>query len=961
MAGLRLTYYNPRLLRTLLIQLQQQQQAGLFCDVTLQGDGEGIDVHSCVIAACSPYLADLLTSPTEISEVSDSTRRVLKIHGLKSIHLFPLVQYMYTAELKVAPGDVGSVLQAAHKLQIPEVELLKLERGRLVRTDSGRRLNRSCLGTKTRTPYAKAENQGTKCSGTHIPMKPTRNSQNKIDNDVDNVSMQGNENTQDTETSSCGVSEIGSSDLGCLENVLSSCSSVEDFAGDHGYLENVPTSHDLLQYVHGTQNSQEDAPPIHNSINDIANSQDLTENALISQDFVQDFISNQNSPIAESLDLMESELKGLLDYIPGSQDLSEETVNVSGLHDNVPSIKESPEDVQSIGEFLKNIQSSEELLDDMQNIGKDALSTGGLSEEAQSIVALPEDAQSTGGLSEEAQSIVALPEDAQSTGGLSEEAQSIVVLPEDAQRVEELPETMLRSHALSENLQDTQENLLKRCRTIPPKRSKSNSEVMLDQEGECFSGQQIRPHTKSKTGLLKRIKLDRKNKEIAFCGEFLKFKCPDVTCSNIDISDKSEDMLDDHKLLGQCDKPRSHHHGHHLKHTAELKDQLSGEHAGHLVGLKVGQLRTEDKNALIKDGRANEAPIVSSEITDSPVNDENGNYSVPHTVFKSIKESWSGPIIEMNTGTVAHKGFTSSAHCGSESNRIVDHEGPPSSTNCESETSGAVVHDGLMTRTYDKSETIGSGNQEGLPSSTHCESDTSRTLDQDGLMTSTYSESETSGTGNQEGLPSSAHCKSERNGAVDQENVLSTSCKSKRVEIVDHKCLTSSTNYEYEPSRTVGQVALTSGTYHESERRGTVNPEGVPSSAYCECETNRIVVREIFSNTYCKSERDGIVDHDKSLDEFQKRCYIDSEEEKVNIKRTSDALSWEVKPLNVTCPSKGKEHFKELEEQVEQIIHFTTPMSPDVDVGVYSPPMFMEEHLWPDLSSESDMEIDVLE
>ncbi|XP_063814627.1 BTB/POZ domain-containing protein 18 isoform X2 [Pseudophryne corroboree] len=123
--GLRLSYWNPRLMRTVYFQLHQQQQAGLFCDVTLQGDGEGLNVHSCVIAACSPYIAKLLTCP----------------------------------ELEVAPADVHGVLKAAKKLQIPELEMLKLQGGRLVRPECGRRLNRNCLGSMKHTQYAVADMQ----------------------------------------------------------------------------------------------------------------------------------------------------------------------------------------------------------------------------------------------------------------------------------------------------------------------------------------------------------------------------------------------------------------------------------------------------------------------------------------------------------------------------------------------------------------------------------------------------------------------------------------------------------------------------------------------------------------------------------------------------------------------------------------------------------------------------------
>ncbi|KAM5193765.1 BTB/POZ domain-containing protein 18 [Mantella aurantiaca] len=156
--GRRLSYLNPRLMRTVFLQLQQQQQEGLFCDVTLQGDGDGLHVHSCVIAACSPYLATLLQSSAEHSNVIvDSegsvlrNRRIINVSGIPRRYLLPLVHYMYTSALEVAPADAFGVLKTAQKLRIPVLENLKLEGGRIVRPETGRKLNRDCLGSRTQT------------------------------------------------------------------------------------------------------------------------------------------------------------------------------------------------------------------------------------------------------------------------------------------------------------------------------------------------------------------------------------------------------------------------------------------------------------------------------------------------------------------------------------------------------------------------------------------------------------------------------------------------------------------------------------------------------------------------------------------------------------------------------------------------------------------------------------------
>ncbi|XP_077319407.1 BTB/POZ domain-containing protein 18 [Lithobates pipiens] len=156
--GRRLSYWNPRLLRTVFLQLQQQQEGGLFCDVVLQGDGDGLPVHSCVIAACSPYLAKLLRCPVDMSAaIADSegrvlcNRRILNLSGIPNNYLLPLVRYMYTSELEVAPADAYDVLKIAQKLRIPVLENLKLEGGRIVRPETGRKLNRGCLSSRKQT------------------------------------------------------------------------------------------------------------------------------------------------------------------------------------------------------------------------------------------------------------------------------------------------------------------------------------------------------------------------------------------------------------------------------------------------------------------------------------------------------------------------------------------------------------------------------------------------------------------------------------------------------------------------------------------------------------------------------------------------------------------------------------------------------------------------------------------
>ncbi|KAE8591480.1 hypothetical protein XENTR_v10018461 [Xenopus tropicalis] len=181
----RLRYWNPRLLRTMFLQLQRQQNTGFFCDVTLQGgEGEGVSVHACLLAACSPYLAKLLASVTEVSQLdtdsaiqTDCTGHILTVPGIPSCYLLPLVHYMYTSELEVTPENVHGVLEAARRLQIPELEGLRLEGGRLVRPELARKLNRDCFGSVI-SQYATESGNGKQIftkeeitSGRNVPVR----------------------------------------------------------------------------------------------------------------------------------------------------------------------------------------------------------------------------------------------------------------------------------------------------------------------------------------------------------------------------------------------------------------------------------------------------------------------------------------------------------------------------------------------------------------------------------------------------------------------------------------------------------------------------------------------------------------------------------------------------------------------------------------------------------------------
>ncbi|XP_075697982.1 BTB/POZ domain-containing protein 18 [Rhinoderma darwinii] len=1099
MPGLQLSYWNPRLLRTLLFQLQQQQQAGLFCDVILQGDGEGIHVHSCVIAACSPYLANLLMSPTELSEVSDSkmtilsSRRVLRICGIKSLYLFPLVHYMYTSELEVAPGDVRNVLKAAQKLQITELELLKLEGGRLVRAESGRRLNRNCLGSKSHihakaVKKAKTENQETINSCAHIEIKPTRNCQNIIENDVTNLSLldleQSNEKTMDKETNSCSSSEIGSSKQGFLENVLSSGSSLEDLISSQGYLANVPSSPDLLQYVFSNQNSQEDAASSHSSIDDVAKKQNLIEK--ISQDSVQDVITNQNSPfnVATSPALKECKLKGrqertinVYDNVQCSQDtlnnvqnieLPKDVQSIEKMPEDVQCMEELPEDVRGIEELPEDVRGIEELPEDVRGIEKlpeDVRCMEELPEDVRCIEELPEDVRCIEELPEDVRGIEELPEDVRGIGELPEDVRGIGELPEDVRGIGELPEDVRGIGGLPEDVRGIGE-LPEDVRGIGelPEDVRGIGELPEDVRGIGELPEDVRgigELPEDIGGLPEGVRgIGGLPEDVRGIGEL-----PEDVQSSEGLPENvqsSGGLPEDVQSSGGLPEDVQSSGGlpEDVQSSGGLPEdvQSSGglpEDVQSSGGLPEDVQRSEGLPEDVQSSEGLPEDVQSSEGLPEDVQSSGG---LPEDV-----QSSGGLPEDVQSSEGLPENVQSSE--GLPEN-VQSSEGLPENVQSSGGLPENVQSSGGLPEDVQSSGGLPEDVQssKGLPEKSLVGPDT-----QVNLLKRCRTASHFRHTSNPkvmpsherecfvEGQQSRSHAKSrkgllkrlrlERKSkklvSVDTElvqfkspdmnynnNYITVSDKFEQHNVLDFRnsCLTENGLNDHQLSdQCVKPHVLSEQPPNESETRedarhlvelegcelrlenyavckderagealsditdapashvpntdlesvkeswsglmtemqnGTVDYECLKPSTHCESETNRIVDPEgLPSNTYHEAQTSVYVCN-KSIDESNKRPNnlddsFENAVEKGTLMKPKDGFSWE-DVRDIESLSIGKEHSKDLEQQVEQILNVTTSMSPDVDVGVYSPPMLWEECVWPDSSSDSDMEVDIL-
>ncbi|XP_010606609.1 BTB/POZ domain-containing protein 18 [Fukomys damarensis] len=137
----KILYRNPRFLHLAFLQLHQQQQSGVFCDVLLQAEGEAVPAHCCILSACSPFFTERLEQETP----AQGRKVVLELGGLKIGTLRKLVDFLYTSEMEVSWEEAQDLLSAARQLRVSELESLQLEGRKLVKAPQGRRLNRECL------------------------------------------------------------------------------------------------------------------------------------------------------------------------------------------------------------------------------------------------------------------------------------------------------------------------------------------------------------------------------------------------------------------------------------------------------------------------------------------------------------------------------------------------------------------------------------------------------------------------------------------------------------------------------------------------------------------------------------------------------------------------------------------------------------------------------------------------
>ncbi|XP_073462187.1 kelch-like protein 2 isoform X2 [Aquarana catesbeiana] len=107
---------NPRHTRKAFKVMNELRSQNLLCDVTIVAEDVEISAHKVVLAACSPYFHAMFTG-----EMSESRAKRVRIKEVDGWTLKLLVDYVYTAEIKVTEENVQVLLPAASLLQLQDV------------------------------------------------------------------------------------------------------------------------------------------------------------------------------------------------------------------------------------------------------------------------------------------------------------------------------------------------------------------------------------------------------------------------------------------------------------------------------------------------------------------------------------------------------------------------------------------------------------------------------------------------------------------------------------------------------------------------------------------------------------------------------------------------------------------------------------------------------------------------
>ncbi len=110
-------FHSESQFRGAFLEMNALRESGQLCDVSLEVEGETILAHRLVLASLSPYFRAMFTG-----EMAESKKKVIAINGVDASSLRTLVEYAYTATIKISESNVQAILPAASALQFEEVK-----------------------------------------------------------------------------------------------------------------------------------------------------------------------------------------------------------------------------------------------------------------------------------------------------------------------------------------------------------------------------------------------------------------------------------------------------------------------------------------------------------------------------------------------------------------------------------------------------------------------------------------------------------------------------------------------------------------------------------------------------------------------------------------------------------------------------------------------------------------------
>nr|XP_020473824.1 LOW QUALITY PROTEIN: zinc finger and BTB domain-containing protein 38 [Monopterus albus] len=105
---------------TVLSKLNEQRSQGLFCDVTIVVEDVKFQAHKNILAACSGYFRNALTTPE-----TWSSGQVLELMDLKSEVFASILNFIYCSKVTLSGAEgMGGLAAAGKRLGIPFLEKL---------------------------------------------------------------------------------------------------------------------------------------------------------------------------------------------------------------------------------------------------------------------------------------------------------------------------------------------------------------------------------------------------------------------------------------------------------------------------------------------------------------------------------------------------------------------------------------------------------------------------------------------------------------------------------------------------------------------------------------------------------------------------------------------------------------------------------------------------------------------